>query len=280
MTVSLVEIYMEKVKDLLDTSRQSLSIRESSDGGTYIQDVTKVSLSSNADVMRTISAGLRNRSTSSTRMNATSSRSHCIIIITTSGVNTSTSAPFSTQLAIVDLAGSEKTKQTGTSGASLEEAKFINGSLTALGLVVERLAVWSSSSKQDAGPAHVPYRDSKLTRLLQPALSGLAQTVLILCCSAKSACYNETMSTLRFGMSMSSVKHTVKLSASDMARDKRNSDVSKLHKRVQEAQREKEELRDNMRKSVWFRLVPAHIVISISVQLAILAIFPFQCSET
>lgn len=138
-------------------------------------------------------------------MNAESSRSHSIFVITVTQKNVETGSAKSGQLFLVDLAGSEKVGKTGASGQTLEEAKKINKSLSALGMVINSLT--------DGKSTHVPYRDSKLTRILQESLGGNSRTTLIINCSP--AAYNdaETLSTLRFGMRAKSIKNRAKVNA-------------------------------------------------------------------
>lgn len=138
-------------------------------------------------------------------MNAESSRSHSIVVITITQKNEDTGATKSGKLYLVDLAGSEKVGKTGASGQTLEEAKKINKSLTALGMVINSLT--------DGKSSHIPYRDSKLTRILQESLGGNSRTTLIINCSPSSYNEAETISTLRFGMRAKSIKNKAKVNA-------------------------------------------------------------------
>lgn len=138
-------------------------------------------------------------------MNAESSRSHSIVVITITQKNLDTGAAKSGKLYLVDLAGSEKVGKTGASGQTLEEAKKINKSLTALGMVINSLT--------DGKSSHIPYRDSKLTRILQESLGGNSRTTLIINCSPSSYNEAETISTLRFGMRAKSIKNKAKVNA-------------------------------------------------------------------
>lgn len=125
-------------------------------------------------------------------MNAESSRSHSIFVVTVEQKNLQDMSNRSGTLYLVDLAGSEKVGKTGASGQTLEEAKKINKSLTALGMVINALT--------DGKSSYVPYRDSKLTRILQESLGGNSKTTLIINASPSSYNVSETVSTLRFGM--------------------------------------------------------------------------------
>ena len=152
-----------------------------------------------------MSLGASNRKTASTKMNDYSSRSHSIFMMTLSQRHVFTETRKSSKLYLVDLAGSEKVKHTEAKGARLEEAKKINRSLTTLGIVITRLT---------DGSSHIPYRDSKLTRVLQESLGGNSRTALIVCCSPSARNYAETLSTLRFGMRAKLIENTVRLNIS------------------------------------------------------------------
>jgi kinesin family protein 5 len=135
--------------------------------------------------------GAANRATAATGMNEGSSRSHSVFTITVEQKDIITNATKSGKLVLVDLAGSEMVRKTNASGQQLEEAKTINKSLSALGQVINALT--------DDKQPHVPYRDSKLTRVLQDSLGGNSKTVLIVAVSPSSYNASETISTLRFG---------------------------------------------------------------------------------
>lgn len=138
-------------------------------------------------------------------MNEGSSRSHSVFTITVTQKDTQTNAQKAGKLVLVDLAGSEMVRKTGASGQQLEEAKMINKSLSALGQVINALT--------DDKATHVPYRDSKLTRVLQDSLGGNSKTVLIVAVSPSSFNSSETVSTLRFGMRAKSIENKVKINA-------------------------------------------------------------------
>ena len=157
-------------------------------------------------------------------MNAESSRSHSIFLITIIQRNTETGAQKTGNLYLVDLAGSEKVGKTGASGQTLEEAKKINKSLSALGMVINALTdgkvhfthVYSSLKRAKRlfpQAKYVPYRDSKLTRILQESLGGNSRTTLIINCSPSSYNEAETLSTLRFGIRAKSIKNTARVNA-------------------------------------------------------------------
>jgi kinesin family protein 5 len=188
--VSFLEIYMERIQDLLDETKANLQVKEDKGRGIYIQDATEVFVSSPAEMMAVMKTGSSNRSVAATRMNERSSRSHSIFIVHIDQKDVETGTRKSGKLHFVDLAGSEKVGKTNVSGQQLEEAKMINKSLSALGMVINALTERQS---------FVPYRDSKLTRLLQESLGGNSQTTLVIACSMSSYNDVETLGTLRFG---------------------------------------------------------------------------------
>ncbi|CAO3609666.1 unnamed protein product [Cunninghamella blakesleeana] len=203
--VSYMEIYMEKVRDLLNPSHDNLAIHEDKTKGVYVKDLLEVYVGSSEEVYEVMRRGSNNRVVAYTNMNAESSRSHSIVVVTITQKNVDTGAAKSGKLYLVDLAGSEKVGKTGASGQTLEEAKKINKSLTALGMVINSLT--------DGKSSHVPYRDSKLTRILQESLGGNSRTTLIINCSPSSYNEAETLSTLRFGMRAKSIKNKAKVNA-------------------------------------------------------------------
>ena len=201
--VSYCEIYLEKIKDLLDTSKVNLQIHEDKTRGVYIEDLTEKYVASESDVYDIMRFGLENRNVGSTNMNAVSSRSHSMFLITINQTNNKDYISKTGKLYLVDLAGSEKVGKTGAAGKRLEEAKNINKSLTMLGLVIYSLT--------DGKSTHIPYRDSKLTRVLQDSLGGNSKTALIITCSPSLFNESETISTLRFGMRAKAIKNTPKI---------------------------------------------------------------------
>lgn len=188
---SYLEIYMERIRDLLDPERDNLRIREDRTKGIFVQGQKEVYVGSVADVFEVLHIGQHNRAIASTGMNAQSSRSHSVFLLAIASRNTRDMSTRSGKLYLVDLAGSEKVGKTGAEGTTLNEAKMINKSLSALGNVIKALT--------EGKAQHVPYRDSKLTRLLQESLGGNARTTLIINCSPSTYNEEETLSTLRFG---------------------------------------------------------------------------------
>ncbi|CAM9093547.1 unnamed protein product [Chrysoparadoxa australica] len=188
--VSYIEIYMERISDLIDSRNANLQVRESPARGIYVAGATEEYVASEKELLDIMEAGKRNRQVAATGMNAGSSRSHSTFIITVQQTAENESTKTGA-LYLVDLAGSEMVKKTNATGARLDEAKTINKSLSALGLVINALT--------DDKISHVPYRDSKLTRILTNSLGGNSKTCLVICCSPSSYNANETLSTCRFG---------------------------------------------------------------------------------
>uniref|UniRef100_A0A3Q1K302 Kinesin-like protein n=1 Tax=Anabas testudineus TaxID=64144 RepID=A0A3Q1K302_ANATE len=198
--VSYFEIYLDKIRDLLDVSKTNLSVHEDKNRVPYVKGCTERFVCSPEEVMDTIDEGKSNRHVAVTNMNEHSSRSHSIFLINVKQENTQTEQKLSGKLYLVDLAGSEKVSKTGAEGAVLDEAKNINKSLSSLGNVISALA---------EGTAYIPYRDSKMTRILQDSLGGNCRTTIVICCSPSSFNEAETKSTLMFGQRAKTIKNTV-----------------------------------------------------------------------
>ena len=203
--VSYMEIYMERIRDLLVPQNDNLPVHEEKSRGVYVKGLLEIYVSSVQEVYEVMRRGGAARATSATNMNQESSRSHSIFVVTISQKNVETGSAKSGQLFLVDLAGSEKVGKTGASGQTLEEAKKINKSLSALGMVINSLT--------DGKSTHIPYRDSKLTRILQESLGGNSRTTLIINCSPSSYNDAETISTLRFGVRAKAIKNKAKINA-------------------------------------------------------------------
>lgn len=199
--VSYYEIYMDKIRDLLDVSKVNLSVHEDKNRVPYVKGATERFVSSPEDVFEVIEEGKSNRHIAVTNMNEHSSRSHSVFLINVKQENLENQKKLSGKLYLVDLAGSEKVSKTGAEGTVLDEAKNINKSLSALGNVISALA--------DGNKTHIPYRDSKLTRILQESLGGNARTTIVICCSPASFNESETKSTLEFGRRAKTVKNVV-----------------------------------------------------------------------
>ncbi|OMJ68334.1 hypothetical protein SteCoe_34253 [Stentor coeruleus] len=201
--ISYCEIYMEKIKDLLNPCEMNLKIHEDKFKGVYIEGIKEVHAGNDNEVYELMKTGSDNREVAYTNMNAVSSRSHSLFIITISQTNSKDHSAKIGKLFLVDLAGSEKVGKTGAAGLRLEEAKHINKSLTALGQVIYSLT--------DGKSTHIPYRDSKLTRVLQDSLGGNSKTSLIVTCSPSPYNESETISSLRFGVRAKTIKNKPKI---------------------------------------------------------------------
>eukprot|EP00948_MAST-09A_sp_MAST-9A-sp1_P001927 g1927.t1 len=202
--VTYVELYLEKIHDLLKAPGQpdkEVRLREDKHHGVYMEGTTRRTVKSPEEFFHALLHGTQQRTVSSTLMNNASSRSHCICSLTVHQRDPTAHTETKATLHMVDLAGSESVKKTHASGNVLREAKMINKSLSALGNVINALADKSH---------HVPYRDSKLTRILQNSLGGNAHTVMITACSSSTFNIVETLSTLRFGFRAMAIKNQVK----------------------------------------------------------------------
>ncbi|CAD5189990.1 unnamed protein product [Musa acuminata subsp. malaccensis] len=227
LRVSFIEILKEEVRDLLDSAtvgkleacngqvgkaaipgKPPVHIREGSNGVITLSGSTEIDVSTRKEMTGCLEQGSSNRATGSTNMNNQSSRSHAIFTITLEQmrklgpISTADSAPIGditddylcAKLHLVDLAGSERAKRTGSDGLRFKEGVHINKGLLALGNVISALG---DEKKRKEG-AHVPYRDSKLTRLLQDSLGGNSRTVMIACISPADINAEETLNTLKY----------------------------------------------------------------------------------
>nr|XP_015106423.1 kinesin heavy chain isoform X1 [Vicugna pacos] len=198
--VSYFEIYLDKIRDLLDVTKTNLSVHEDKNRVPFVKGCTERFVSSPEEILDVIDEGKSNRHVAVTNMNEHSSRSHSIFLINIKQENMETEQKLSGKLYLVDLAGSEKVSKTGAEGAVLDEAKNINKSLSALGNVISALA--------EGTKTYVPYRDSKMTRILQDSLGGNCRTTMFICCSPSSFNDAETKSTLMFGQRAKTIKNT------------------------------------------------------------------------
>lgn len=198
ITVSVMEIYNEQIRDLLaqDAASTNLQVRQGPTGN-FVPGLTVVPVQTLDEVFELIKRGNKNRSTHATDMNEHSSRSHSILSIQMKSVNLVTQAVSNGKLFLVDLAGSERLSKTGAEGQRLKEAQNINKSLSALGDVI---AARASKAK------HVPYRNSSLTYLLQDALGGDSKTLMVACASPVDYNSEESFCTLNFAARTRSVE--------------------------------------------------------------------------
>ena len=201
---SYLEIYNEEIRDLLSKDpKNSLELKENVDSGVYVKDLTSFVVKNATEIDHVMQAGKKNRSVGATLMNQASSRSHSIFTIIIECAESDKRGDHIRvgKLNLVDLAGSERQSKTGATGDRLKEAQHINRSLSALGDVVQALA---------SGSNHIPYRNSKLTQLLQSALGGSSRTVLMLCLPPhlpEQHNMSEIVSTLSFGVRARGVRN-------------------------------------------------------------------------
>lgn len=188
LTCSMLEIYKESLNDLLCAEPHHLKIKEDTRKGIYVQGLTEVSVDCEEDMLELIALGDQMRTVGTTRCNAASSRSHTLFTLEVKQKFPNDSERRG-KLNLVDLAGSEKVHLSGVTGNALDEAKKINLSLSALGNVIHALI---------SGSEHVPYRDSKLTRLLQESLGGNYKTTIIVALSPCFRHFDETLNSIKF----------------------------------------------------------------------------------
>ncbi|KAM9298878.1 kinesin-like protein KIF1B isoform 5-T5 [Gastrophryne carolinensis] len=204
--VSYMEIYCERVRDLLNPKNKgNLRVREHPLLGPYVEDLSKLAVTSYTDIADLMDAGNKARTVAATNMNETSSRSHAVFTIVFTQKRLDTETDLSTEkvskISLVDLAGSERADSTGAKGTRLKEGANINKSLTTLGKVISALAEVDncpSKSKKKKKTDFIPYRDSVLTWLLRENLGGNSRTAMVAALSPADINYDETLSTLRY----------------------------------------------------------------------------------
>ena len=200
--LSVLEIYKEVMYDLLTQQSADIKIQENPETGMVIEGLSEVYLSSIDEFFEYVDLSQSNRKVAETKLNHNSSRSHCILILEVTQSFKKEKLIKKGTLNLVDLAGSEKVSKTGAVGLTLEEAKKINLSLSTLGNVIHALTHKSE---------HIPYRDSKLTRLLKESLGGNYKTSLIVTCSPHSYNLDEVISSLLFAKRVKTIKNVVKV---------------------------------------------------------------------
>jgi len=237
---SYMEIYNEEIVDLLDSdTSKTVTVRENADGGQTISGIQTVQVPDVKALGKVLSTGAAARSVGSTKMNAVSSRSHAVFTLTLeqtrlgeAEADSDTPAYTCSKLHLVDLAGSERQKKTQSSGTRLREAAFINKGLLALGNVINALSESETQSKGGkGGHRHVPYRDSKLTRLLQDSLGGNSHTLMIACVSSADSNFDETLNTLRYAQRASCIQNKASVNT-----DPHTAQVVALQKQVRQLQ--------------------------------------------
>lgn len=199
--VSYMEIYCERVRDLLNPkSRGNLRVREHPIMGPYVEDLSKLAVTSYEDIADLMDCGNKARTVAATNMNETSSRSHAVFTIVFTQRRHDELTDLDTEkvskISLVDLAGSERADSSGAKGVRLKEGANINKSLTTLGKVISALAEMQNNKKKKS--EFIPYRDSVLTWLLKENLGGNSRTAMIAALSPADINYEETLSTLRY----------------------------------------------------------------------------------
>ncbi|XP_057475426.1 kinesin-like protein KIN-12C isoform X2 [Actinidia eriantha] len=205
---SFLEIYNEQITDLLEPSSSNLQIREDLKKGVYVENLTEYGVETVQDVLKLLLQGAANRKMAATYMNSESSRSHSVFTCTIESQwekDSVTHIRFG-RLNLVDLAGSERQKSSGAEGDRLKEAANINKSLSTLGLVIMSLVDLAHGKHR-----HVPYRDSRLTFLLQDSLGGNSKTTIIANVSPSICSANETLSTLKFAQRAKLIQNNAKV---------------------------------------------------------------------
>ncbi|GFN12393.1 kinesin-like protein Klp8 [Aspergillus tubingensis] len=208
--VSYLEIYNERVRDLLNPSNKgNLKVREHPSTGPYVEDLAKLVVRSFEEIENLMDEGNKARTVAATNMNETSSRSHAVFTLTLTqkrhDAETSMDTEKVSRISLVDLAGSERANSTGATGARLKEGAEINRSLSTLGRVIAALADVAAGKKKNA--SMVPYRDSILTWLLKDSLGGNSMTAMIAAISPADINFEETLSTLRYADSAKRIKN-------------------------------------------------------------------------
>ncbi|XP_042679532.1 kinesin-like protein KIF28P isoform X4 [Centrocercus urophasianus] len=212
ITFSMLEIYNEQVIDLLSKTRKpgGLKIREDQQQGFYVDGLKLVPCDNYAQIERLMDQGNKMRTTATTTMNASSSRSHMVIAIQFKQIFLDEAITKQSVINLVDLAGSERQKSSGSEKDRLKEGTRVNLSLTTLGNVISALAEVATGKKV----LHIPYRDSVLTKLLQSALGGNSRTIMIAALSPADICYEETLSTLRYAERAKKIRNKAVVNAS------------------------------------------------------------------
>ncbi|XP_057956385.1 kinesin-like protein KIN-12E [Malania oleifera] len=231
---SFLEIYNEQILDLLDPSSTNLQIREDTKKGVYVENLKEMEVASARDVIQQLVQGAANRKVAATNMNRASSRSHSVFTCTIESKWEAQGVAHHrfARLNLVDLAGSERQKSSGAEGDRLKEATNINKSLSTLGLVIMNLVNMSNGKS-----LHVPYRDSKLTFLLQDSLGGNSKTTIIANISPSNCCSLETLSTLKFAQRAKFIKNNA------IVNEDASGDVLAMRIQIQQLKKEVSRLR-------------------------------------
>lgn len=231
---SFVEIYIEKIKDLLNVKTKDLKLKQNANGSVYIKNITEKSVINTEDILSVIQTGFKNRSTASTSLNDFSSRSHAIVSLYISQIKED-GTEIQSKIHFIDLAGSENVGKSEVKGMNLQEAQYINKSLSALSNVISALT--------EKGREHIPYRDSKLTYLLNDSLGGNSKTIIITTISVSldksDKNINDTLNTLNFAKRAKEIKNLPKVNKVETVSSLLKT-ISELQKRIAELETQKE----------------------------------------
>ena len=243
--VSYFEVYNEHVRDLLTSRPQTgahpnyLKIREHPTEGPYVKDLTELAVKNYHELLRCMRMGDASRTTASTKMNDTSSRSHAVFTIMLKQIHhdlqTDSTTERMARIRLVDLAGSERAKSTEATGQRLREGSNINKSLTTLGRVIAALATQPNTrgkSRKDV----VPYRDSILTWLLKDSLGGNSKTAMIACISPTD--YDETLSTLRYADQAKHIRTRAVVNQDSTSSAERDAQLEEMTSHVEDLKRQ------------------------------------------
>ncbi|XP_020520488.1 kinesin-like protein KIN-12E isoform X3 [Amborella trichopoda] len=252
---SFLEIYNEQITDLLEPSSTNLQLREDAKKGVYVENLSEFEVRTVKDVLDLLVQGSANRKVASTNMNSESSRSHSVF---TCAIESRWEADAMNHLRfgrlnLVDLAGSERQKNSGAEGERLKEAANINKSLSTLGLVIMTLVDVAQGRQR-----HVPYRDSRLTFLLQDSLGGNSKTAIIANISPSICCVNETLSTLKFAQRAKLIQNNA------IVNEDASGDITALQRQIQQLKEEVTFLKhENISRSLPFRSsISGHFICS------------------
>ncbi|KAJ0264438.1 Kinesin-like protein KIN-12D [Hirschfeldia incana] len=248
---SFLEIYNEQITDLLEPSSTNLQLREDIKNGVYVENLTEFEVESVQDILGLITQGSLNRKVGATNMNRESSRSHSVFtcVIESRWEKDSTTNMRFARLNLVDLAGSERQKTSGAEGDRLKEAASINKSLSTLGHVIMVLVDVANGK-----PRHIPYRDSRLTFLLQDSLGGNSKTMIIANASPSVSCAAETLNTLKFAQRAKLIQNNA------VVNEDFNGDVLELRRQIRLLKEELSLLkRQNISRALSFGSATANI---------------------
>lgn len=250
--VSYFEVYNEHVRDLLVPRTDPphyLRIRESPSEGPYVKDLTEVTARNYTELMKFMRKGDMSRTTASTKMNDTSSRSHAVFTITLKQIHHDLSTDETTErtarIRLVDLAGSERAKATEATGQRLREGSNINKSLTTLGRVIAALADPKKTRAGRKGKELVPYRDSILTWLLKDSLGGNSKTAMIACIAP--ADYEETLSTLRYADQAKHIRTRARVNQDHVSAAERDAQIAEMAETIRTLQLSVSQATENQR---------------------------------